>query len=257
MVFYAGVRERTWQIGYVADYCPICHEIRVCKLMRTVSYPHVYFLRVGSETIKGHQVFCSTCGSLLHGDVEKYTGVQRDLYASMEDLIKGTNPELEERVLEILEAEECVAKGDMDPEDRMALIAKPFLVIEDEVRRNHMSMDLDSATRGYLLLAAVAWGTFMLPWFQHSPSSLVRALSPFGAAAGCFMLVCLVVHCIQRSRNDVRHRFGSYLASNLQCLSPSTEELAEVISKLRKSGSMVAKKVKAEWLREQIDDVRD
>ena len=171
----------------------------------------------------------------------------------MDRLIADTNPTIEARVLEHLEREDRGVRGEVSREDRWHQLYKPFITIEPEVRRHHLSASLDVPSTALLLLLLIACVVlWVLPHFMSYPPKTLVAISPHFGWACLGVAAGILVYFGRRSRTYVRRRFGSFLIQSLAELEPTADELNGALKSLRDADVLAARKTNRRWLHAEL-----
>ena len=82
--------------GLVADFCPICREVRAFQLIRVGLASHVYYVSFGEGKLAGHIIRCNECRVKLAVDPTRYATTEKDARVGLEVLLGGTFPKLRE-----------------------------------------------------------------------------------------------------------------------------------------------------------------
>ena len=64
-VLFWGRKRREDHLGFVADFCPICREVRPFRLLAIRMVPHLFFIPMGSGRLECHVRVCLECGIRL------------------------------------------------------------------------------------------------------------------------------------------------------------------------------------------------
>src|SRR5689334_23177324 len=87
-VIWWGTQIDRTRIGFVANFCPICRELRPFRLMRLERVNHVYNQAIGPGQFTGHSILCCTCD--LELAVPEGSKVQP--LASPEEALRAPDP---------------------------------------------------------------------------------------------------------------------------------------------------------------------
>jgi len=241
-----GTKAVVRRLGYAADFCPICREIRAFQIQRIGKAGHLYGLTLGSGQLIGHERICLECGVTLRAEASTYQEIARkrpgpDLAA----LVAATFPRVRERHAERLAVEEQVARrpGSLEGGLRAALLREPFLLVSPEVERRFAQTQVDPR-------AAAAFGLGLVA--ALGVSALLARVVPGGrsVAGGAFWVVftagiaAAVALGLQSGGRFLRSAVYPKVARALRPLDPSREELEEVLGELRRQGAKLGKKAK-------------
>src|SRR5262245_34959788 len=96
--------------GRVADFCPICREVRAFVLIRVGLADHIYYVSFGQGKLAGHVIRCETCKVVLGVNPTLYMATEKDSRVEVETLIRRTFPKLRETYAQRLELEEKIKR---------------------------------------------------------------------------------------------------------------------------------------------------
>src|SRR4051812_32517111 len=106
---WAAIRDER-KLGYVAEFCPVCREIRPCRLLRVGEKFAVEPLN-GAPRI-ANIVRCDRCPFTTPTDGLSYASVVKEFPLDIEALIQKTNPHIREKLAGTLAAEEKLRRPD-------------------------------------------------------------------------------------------------------------------------------------------------
>jgi len=66
-----GKKRVTRNLGYVADFCPLCREPKPFLLQRIGMAGHVYYISAGEGELVGFHRTCQTCKTAFTADPHK------------------------------------------------------------------------------------------------------------------------------------------------------------------------------------------
>jgi len=92
----------------VADFRPICREIRAFTLIRVCPTDHIYYVSFGQGKLAGFIIHCDTCGVILRAEPTRFTTAEKDPRIELETLIRQTFPRLRETYAERLALEQRI-----------------------------------------------------------------------------------------------------------------------------------------------------
>ena len=232
------VRKR---IGFVADFCPICHSPQAFKLNRVGAAGHVYYMSFGSGKLIGHEIQCLTCGTALKTDPGKYAAHSKKECA-INELLELTFPNLKEAYKAELALEEKVKADPLSlaPEERREQLFTPFILVSPKVEKRFASTHIDKETCMVLL------GTIMLAIF--APKYME---SLFGIDSGAAVLsilgagfILFIFQLAISGRRYIRKKIIPVIAKGLSPIRPSREELTATLAELKRIGHKVGKKIR-------------
>jgi hypothetical protein len=86
MHIIAGMKQVEQVRGMVADFCPICREVRAFQLIRIGLVSHIYYVSSGAGTLAGYVIRCNECGLRLKTDSDRYAVTEKDSRVGIEAL---------------------------------------------------------------------------------------------------------------------------------------------------------------------------
>lgn len=248
-----GTKIKTYTLGLVADYCPICREPQVFKLMEYCEAGHLYYISLTHGKPFKYTAVCCVCG------VEKApsTGLTTKAIKSthpipITELIHKTFPNLEEKKRKIIERNERLRNDptSFTPEERVKLVQEPFAVMDTGVSEKQEGSSHRQTHPMTLLgaLAAIAFVVaglvFLAKWADRSVTfHLVLAILFFVATAGAAVIAFM------GDSMGVRKKYYPMLERAYAHLKPSLNELK---TGLKTSPSTIAKKIKPDHLFEHL-----
>jgi hypothetical protein len=248
--------------GYVADFCPLCCDIRPFHVRTIRQHNHVYWLAYGDGVIVGHERACVSCGTTVFLDSLPYPALARRSGQDIEALIAETFPRVREAYAPRLDLEGRVASNTLTPDERLSLIAEPLIAAEYGVLLRGKSMHLDIRTTTALLSAMIAVA-LVIYVFATGPSRAERIANPgwtvreIGSLALLgFTILMLVVAALGDVRRFVSQHIVPRVARALAPLSPTEAELATVLAALRQGGLRVARYTRPHTLASAIEEAQ-
>lgn len=130
-MFVVWGKKLTYQkIGHVADFCPLCCEVRAFTLERVGLNGHLYYVSVGKGELAGYQRCCAHCRHTFSADPEHYTAFAEQPL-ELAALISKTYPDIAEVQRARLSLERALRDGPVAlPDDvRRHLLMEPFQLL--------------------------------------------------------------------------------------------------------------------------------
>ncbi len=239
--------------GTVADFCPICREVRAFQLIRVGLASHVYYISFGEGKLVGHIIRCGECGVGLNVDPTRYTTTEKDPGVSLEGLIRDTFPNLREANAARLELEGRIKQSRLalsDDEYRQCLM-EPFALLNPQMERRFAnSTEMDKpAGLGCLATVLVAGALFFGSMAVRGPMQdkiLVAAL-----VLGVIGTIYTFVQMHLGPWRFFRAKLLSPLVKALKPLRPTRDDVAECIQSCKTLGLKIGKVAKVDevWAR--------
>jgi hypothetical protein len=250
MLIVWGTRRVERDQGGVADFCPICRELRAFHLVSVHKVFHLYSVSIGAGELVGHLLRCGSCETTYSADPSRYPATGESVDGDLEALIRSTNPRLREERSDRLALEERIRRSPvgLPADQREALLAEPFELLNPRVeerarfwKRFDRRSDL-----GCLGTVVVFFLLLFLCTQLHEPASKIVAGLAFAAIPiGVTCTILLVVHAPRRfARKSIVPRLVRALAP----LAPLPEEIAHCLERCRAREMKIGKAVEADRL---------
>jgi hypothetical protein len=237
------------KLGYIADFCPVCRELRPFTLNVVRRVSHVYYIPLGRGDELGHDRTCQECRTLYQAKDTTYLQVARR-QMPFEELKRVTHPTLDAVIRDRLELEHRVRNGrlKLSPADRFAWIKAPFMYLSPRVEWRFASTHIDKEVG----LAIIA--TLVLPFVVGNvTSAYFPDVTPQATAISiCAGLSVIIWQLIGSGSRFMRREIIPVLARSLAPLQPTQQELEAVINEIRQGTHKIGRKVKPEQVLEQI-----
>jgi hypothetical protein len=238
---HVDVKERRRQIGWVADLCPVCRDLRAFRVSEVRRVARVYLVPMGKGSLEGIEIACVDCGCVLPGAEAGYEAVSRRRREPSR-LVEETNPALLDRSADWFERQRRVALGELSGRERVAEILRTLEALEHMAqRRSRGGAEEAIAAISVVVLivlligAAAAW----TPSVGASPAW--RTIITAGAAGMLPLTAWLVfAHTSLAASRHVMPRLVRALAP----LEPTLEELDGAVALARRAGLRIGRYVR-------------
>lgn len=151
-----GTKRVNTKIGYVADFCYLCRDIRPFNLFRVGMARHVYYISAGQGELAGHYRECKHCHCQIDASTVNYAEVLTNPKGeNMETLTAKTFPNIRTHYAKRLELESALKKdpSSIDPQTRTQLLAEPFYFMAPLVEARFGQTRLDWTMAGIIAAA--------------------------------------------------------------------------------------------------------
>jgi len=130
-------RTRQKELGYVADYCRICHQVTANRVLEQRKTSRILFISLGPDELLIPTQDCQGCQTESRFFPGRFTGLSPNASGPMESLISATFPQVREVYKEQLEVDEKAAApgAGADPATRQKLLLEAFGMAEPGFRR--------------------------------------------------------------------------------------------------------------------------
>ncbi|MBS1198858.1 MAG: hypothetical protein H6R18_2643 [Proteobacteria bacterium] len=230
MIIIWGKKHVYRKAGFVADFCPICRNIKGFLLRRIGLAGHLYYISVSDGVLIGHERTCTDCKTTFRADASKYAAISKKS-ASLDDLRQQTFPNLTTMLSERLALENKVrnSRAFLTPAERKALIEEPFALLSPKVEKKFAAINLDKETSFSIL------GAFLLLTIG---SAMVRTIAPNHVEESLLAFLVLGIIFVGwqfaiSGRRFMRTKIIPVLAKALHPLRPTEIEITLVLSELR------------------------
>lgn len=240
-----GRRTVRRRLGYSADFCPICREITCVQVTRIGTVSHLYFIPLGAETLKSHEVECASCRTPFF-----LAGFSAAFFTprAAEDpigLLGQSRPAMLDHLLERMDAQDRAGRGESDPDERARLLAEPFVALNPWV----------DARWGTGTIPTVAGLAFVAAFFLI-PLSIVLWCTPSSGKTTTVVITAVAVLALllavrgiaKGGRAWLQNQIHPRLASALSPLRPTPDEIRGVLATLRARDFVIARRLNARRL---------
>ncbi len=249
-----GRKKRTKKnLGWVADFCPICRVPRAFRLFRIGAASTHHGMAVNQGEFVGFELECTECATFQEKDTVPFLDMEKSRPRDLPSLIAKTYPALPKAHEKRLETERLILtnRDRLDPERRRWLLSEPFQILD------HM---LDSRVHGTHLDGPAAFGCFatlaimlaafwagmaynnVIPPKQRDFVQIVAASVIGLGILYTFIQMALV------PRRYVRQRILPNLKRALEPLAPTRNELQDLLVSLERQNLPIAKRVQLDAL---------
>jgi hypothetical protein len=245
-----GKKAVSRKIGYVADFCPICRDIRGFQLNRLGMSGHLYGAALGEGALIGHHKKCLTCMSELPTDASIYKDVLTGPpNAALPELVAATFPKIRDHYSERLAAEERLLNGsvEVEPDTRSTMIKEPFFLLSPTVEKRFGAVHIDRQVGISLIVTFLT--ALVLP-------NLLEAIFSLGFEAKQKIALTILglgvsavsIYGFTSGGRFLRTHIYPKLSLALHPLRPTQTELDNVLAELRRLDLTIARKIKASTL---------
>ena len=253
MIFIWGKKYTFKNLGYAADFCPICRGPQAFRLRRKSLVPHIYYIPSGTAVFVSNERRCLHCEVDFNGDPSRYATLARKP-GTFAELQPQTFPAFETAEKGRLELEATIRKNPaaLPAGDRLALIRQPLHLLAPKVENYLAKTQLDRDI-GFTLVAIVA-----VVWLGIV---IAARLAPDDADTIAFTLMglgvlALVVQFALTGRRYLRREIAPMLARCLAPLEPTRQELDTAVSELRQKKLKIGQKLDVGDLMRRVETAR-
>lgn len=244
-----GTKRVVKKLGYAADFCPLCRDVRTFKVHRVGMAGHVYYLSFGQGELAGFTRTCTVCGTEMPATPDQYASISKEALPP-EQLVPITFPTLATAHKERLAVEKALRSSfsQVSAADRRALLREPFILLSPRVEARFASIHLDWPTGLTLLVAVLALIFVPGPVSAALPEYASEIIFACIAAA----VIAVGVQVYLSSERFMRKQVLPILAPALRPLKPTREELEQVLKDMKALGRRIGRKLKLASLLEVL-----
>ncbi len=224
------------RIGRVADYCPMCREVRPFAVDETSEYTRFLRIPLGHTRRTSLKGTCDVCGLVMPLESETYAALSEDMGDDLYALVRETFPNLSDvradRLARARRARENPAT--VTAEDRDALIGEPLraaaMMIHD-IRGRDSVTDQKSKDgcllTGFFFLVLMGVGLFVEneAWSERLMLFFLIVMLWVGWRA--------LMYRFRRTARAIRKQIYPMLGCSLRDLSPSLPEVEKALEQMR------------------------
>jgi hypothetical protein len=89
-----GEQNTEKKLGYVAEYCATCRDVRAVKVLRVGRTSHLFYVPLGPGRLLGYDGVCRRCELRFGVEITDYPAFEQDKNADLIELVRKTNPKL-------------------------------------------------------------------------------------------------------------------------------------------------------------------
>ncbi|HUQ27945.1 MAG TPA: hypothetical protein VM051_05100 [Usitatibacter sp.] len=249
MLFIWGKKHVYRSLGYVADFCPICRDLRTFEMRRLGLAGHFYYVSFGEGSLIGHIRTCTVCGILLNGRPEIYAAMNRKKLPPAE-LAVLTRPDWREAHASRLAVERDLtnAFAKVPADVRTALIREPFDLLAPRVEDRMATSQFDGYTGAAVgvLFALVIIAVKAVEQFPAAGDYI------WSAAWGMGLAGIISQYLLVRRRFFRKHIFPA-LTLSLRPLKPTRAELEAALAAKKAEGAAIGKRLDLRALVDELE----
>lgn len=238
-----GSKRVTRKLGFVAEVCPRCREVRTVKVKRIGMAGHIFFVSLSRGSLLGFSGECTQCSGEFEIQPTDYPAFEKKKKVELNSLVAKTNPKL-------LPNNTVAIKSFQ----RFSQLRDPFL------RFNQSLIDRYArGTRLDLLSGLTLLATFVIPIsvgfaIQSMSFSDVVKEGVTKFAIGLFLigLIGTIVLLRGEQKRFFRKRLFSEVTRSLKPLNPQHAELDSCLALLRKYDYKISKFVTTDSIMQGI-----
>lgn len=246
MFVHVDVKERRRPVGWAADLCPVCRDLRSFEVAEVRRVARVYLVPIGSGSLEGREITCADCKTVLPCPEEGYEAISKRRRDPAK-LVELTNPELLERVDDWFARQERIAQATLSNRERVAEILSVLGALEHMAwlrsRGGPEEFAMAVSLIFFVLLLIVALASWTTAGFVLQVILLTSLLTSL-----CVGLILLLTH----KPMSVSRHLVPRLVRALEPLEPTLDELADALALARRNGLRIGRYVNPRRLSREL-----
>jgi len=255
MLIIWGEKKTLRREGYVAEFCPVCRDIRCFSLTRVGVTGHMWYISFSKGRLAGHYATCTECGYRNGVDALNYISKAKSRKTPLPELIQRTFPSIHRMRGQSLEYALMVRSGDLPEHHRIEEIVRSISLFDHQIRLMPSPLTITKPV-GLTMIATVlaVIGVSMLDDRYHFQEKYpdFRLLDVNYTILIIGAVICAVLMIWGRSIH-VRRKILPMMARCLKPLEPAAGELKESLERLKAARAAIGKKVKVQPLVKEIE----
>lgn len=241
------------QLGYVADFCPICRAPRAFRMCSKRLIPQRLYLPVGFGEFVGNERRCLDCGVDFAGDPSRYAALAQK-GGSFGALKRLTYPSFDEAQRPRLDIEKAILKDPsaIGARNRQLLIREPLELLSPgaELRGRAMQADRDVVITFFAAWGVVWAGMALASRFLPDNADVVTL------ALLAIAVVAVVVQLALVNRRYMRRHIVPPMVRCLAPLKPRRNEVEAAVDDMKAARHRIGTMLNVDHLMRQLDAAR-
>ena len=232
--------------GYVADFCPMCHDVRAFKLVRVGLAGHIYYISLTEGELVSYERSCESCGMVFGTEAERYARALKEL-CPLRELMAQTFPNIATHYAQRFAVEKALRDpfGKVSPAERTALIKEPFQILAQRAEERYSAGLVNGASAAAFIAAICIGGV---------ASALLEARLGLSSEeqpmlwAGVLVVAAIVawIFSLWWRHRWMRKEIVPRLAGALRLLKPTDAEVAAALADMKALGLRIGSRLKPE-----------
>lgn len=240
-----GTKRVDAKLGYAADFCYVCRDVRPFSIFRVGMASHLYFVTAGPGKVAGHFRECTHCHCRLNAAPDNYLEVlTRPGGVTMSTLIAKTFPNVRNFYAKRLELESTLKKNpaSLDQQTRAQLLAEPFQLMAPVVDARFAKTHLDFTMAGIFIAAfvlCIVIANVIRHFYPDQIDAIPMLVLPILAAGGGGM----IIQSLRSGRSYMRESIYPAMSLALRPLQPQEAELKTLAGNILKKSTKFKRKL--------------
>ncbi len=253
-----GKKKVEKKLGFAADFCPICREIRPFMVLRLGMASHINYFSFNEGELVGHVAECQVCKTKIPVNSLKYKSLSNVIHDNLELLIAQTYPNLRNDYTDRLMLAERIRNREvLSTVERDELLLESFYLLSNRVEERYAKVIFDRVSKigcWTTVLLVILFGC-ILPLivttdFAYNLTVVAAGLT---ALAG---LIFVVLQQMLAPGRFIRKEIIPLLAKTIAPLNPTLSEIETMLEKFRTRGFKIGAKISKEKLWEALQKAK-
>jgi len=253
-----GKKKVEKTLGFVADLCPICREIRPFMVFRLGMASHINYLSFNDGELAGHVAECQVCKTKIPVNSLKYKSLSNVIHDDLESLIAQTYPNLRNNYADRLMLTERIRNREvLSTVERDEMLLESFQHLSNRIEEQYAKVTFDRVSK------IGCWTTVLLViLFSCITPIIITTDSAYDltvVAAGLTALAGLIFTVLQlilAPGRFIRKEIVPLLARTIAPLNPTLSEIETMLEKFRIRGFKIGEKISKEKLWETLQKTK-
>lgn len=260
MVLISGTKAAQKRIGWAADYCHVCLEVREFEILAQGIGRHVYFVSTGLTETHAHLKKCCSCHFPSRTDLSLYQKVMTKRPRSLDELVQDTFPALPSDARIETGNDWKAAAVKLTPQERQDLMVQVLQLFNPLVEHRYANWsDFDKYSGSGCLTTILVIALCINRGCAHIDDKTNDQFASWVHAIGYALItgfvITLVLAVFGPSR-FMKHEIIPGIAHGLRYLNPSDEELKMALERSRGLRLKIARKIPASVLQKKLHEIQ-
>lgn len=261
MLIY-GKKRIEKKVGHAADYCPICRTVTIHSIRKITMVKHIYYVRIGGAALIGLRGRCVECSFERSVDHTAYKELMETYPSSLNELVNKTYPSVKTVYKERMRLDQAARSNpsNIDAQVRKVMIREVFELLAppvEDIFTGEIRIDAPSGLGvAVMFLSGIIFLASGILMKEHNLALFQQTVAPAAGVLFVIGLVVMLVFMATSQRRYLSKEVRPLLVRALHPLRPRKEEIETVLSQLKTMDLAIGKKVKAQWVMDSLEKVR-
>lgn len=263
-IVVSGTKTVRKTVGRVADFCPICRDVKAFDLVHIGRAAHVYGVALGDGDTLNYEVRCLTCDVHFTSHARNYRQVSTNPQDSDDDVVSTCGRSRPEQLQKDLDETEKLRAGTLSVEERKTMMDATFEFLNEHARHRKLQVGAQEKDNGGCITSLMIFCSAFLIWHGWNRLEPGREIDLTAGTLYIFLplIVSGIVYTLWQISGDTKRYIHSNLLPKLGCalkpFSPTADEIRELLKRYRKRKFTLARNLtEADIERALHEDVPD